>query len=113
MSYYESNYYENPGPAYCSSDIDEPVPGWGGEVNMAGGRVVGLGAGGMGATMRAAPLARPRGSTSTTATVDQAEALELRTGLPWWAWVLLMGGIGAGVGLARNRGYLTKIGLPR
>lgn len=101
MSYYESNYYENPGPAYCESDIDEPVPGWGVEPTMAGGRRVGVGA------IVAAP-APPRTFMSIT-----EEERHVKTGLPWWAWVLLLGGVGAGIGLAQNRGYLTKVGLSR
>jgi hypothetical protein len=43
MSYYESNYYRNPGPVYAGSDVDEPVPGWGPLPNMAGPARVGVG----------------------------------------------------------------------
>ena len=43
MSYYESNYYQNPGPHYGTSDKDEPVPGWGLLPRIAGPRMVGVG----------------------------------------------------------------------
>lgn len=44
MSYYESNYYQNPGPHYGTSDKDEPVPGWGLLPRIAGPKMVGVGA---------------------------------------------------------------------
>lgn len=43
MSYYSSNYYQNPGPYYVTSDKDEPVPGWGLMPTIAGGPRVGVG----------------------------------------------------------------------
>jgi len=43
MSYYDSNYYHNPGPYYGTSDKGEPVPGWGLLPNIAGPRMVGVG----------------------------------------------------------------------
>ncbi len=41
-SYYEAPYYKNPVP-YTSSDIGEPVPGWGVNPNVAGPARVGIG----------------------------------------------------------------------
>jgi hypothetical protein len=43
MSYYQADYYRNPVP-YTSSDIGEPVPGWGTTIRVAGPRRVGVGA---------------------------------------------------------------------
>jgi hypothetical protein len=42
MSYYQSNYYRNP-IHYTSSDIGEPVPGWGLSPILAGPARVGVG----------------------------------------------------------------------
>jgi len=44
VSYYDSNYYYNPGPYYGTSDKGEPGPGWGLLPNIAGPRMVGVGA---------------------------------------------------------------------
>lgn len=43
MSMYEANYYRNPVP-YTSSDIGEPIPGWGTTVRVAGPARLGVGA---------------------------------------------------------------------
>ena len=62
MSYYSgSNYYQNPTP-YESSDIGEPVPGWGTTVSIAGPARVGVGA----MPRRAAAAPRSRATTRMT-----------------------------------------------
>lgn len=109
MSYYESNYYENPGPAYCESNYGAPVPGWGVEPTMAGGRRVGVGA--ILAPVEPGRFVMTPGRVMVPMT--EGEDLTRHAGLPWWAWILITASLGAGVALARNRGYLTKVGLPR
>lgn len=43
MSYIMTNFYKNPGPMYHGSDVNEPVPGWGINPNLAGPARVGVG----------------------------------------------------------------------
>lgn len=103
MSYYESNYYRNPGPVYGSQDLDEPVPGWGVLPNMAGGRRVGVG------DVVAAPSSP--GEPQYMATDIQMPSIKSDHHWPWWMWVGLAGAAGVGLAVAQNRGLLRKLGL--
>lgn len=112
MSYYESNYYLNPGPVYGpEGDKGEPVPGWGPLPNMAGPARVGIGALGAGEVAAAAVqekslVARKVPPRFLKESADRAKQREGKTGIPWWAWVMGGVAVGAGLGLARNMGKL-------
>lgn len=102
MSYYASNYYRDPGPVYGTSDVGEPVPGWGPLPVMAGGPRVGVGQ----------VTAAPEGERVFTFVGDEGGGGgKPSAGIPAWAWVVGAGLIGTGVGLARNKGWLRKVGL--
>lgn len=107
MSYYESNYYRNPGPVYGpGGDFTEPVPGWGPLPNMAGPRRVGVGA--TTSILMAVPgmrLSRPPSDGDRTSNGRQQQEDE-GTGRPWWAWALVAATVGAAVGVAKKRGML-------
>ncbi len=75
MSYYESNYYQNPGPVYGGSDKDEPVPGWGPLPNMAGPARVGVG------QVQPVPL------HDKIVPPPQNGAPGAKR-IPWWGWAL-------------------------
>ena len=111
-SYYESdpNYWRNPVP-YTSSDIGEPVPGWGTSVQVAGPRMLGVGAFGQRGTATAAPTGRrilttlPGYEPGDATGKDTDEEVDLPppgigtvSGLPWWIWpvaaAVAMGGVG-------------------
>jgi hypothetical protein len=123
-SYYQSepNYYQNPVP-YTSSDIGEPVPGWGTSVRVAGPQNVGVGALGLlipggDKPKVASPLYSPElavkaaqilmAPTTTSALDDQQPApatpppppppVTSGEPLPWWIWpaaaAVVLGGVG-------------------
>jgi hypothetical protein len=79
MSYYQADYYRNPVP-YTSSDVGEPVPGWGVNLRIAGPRRVGVGA----IVRRRAerPAARQRSPLTRVTTAPQmlADALARQQG---------------------------------
>jgi hypothetical protein len=104
MSYYVSNYYRNPGPVYWNTDKDEPVPGWGVLPNMAGPRMLGVGQAPPVQLAPPAPVAKEPVEPPPPAAGD---------GSPWWLWILGGGALGAGVGIAQNRGWLARAGLKR
>jgi len=102
-SYYESKYYQNPVP-YTSSDIGEPVPGWGTTVSVAGPARLGVGALGLmvaSGSRPAAQLSRRAVMDLVTAGAQQSSqdyasqssdapppppADDEEGGIPWWIW---------------------------
>jgi hypothetical protein len=105
MSYVVTNFYENPGPYYGTSDKGEPVPGWGPLPVMAGGDLVGVGV----MAVATADPSRPRFTVADQAVEEDIK--RKKTGMPAWLLVIGAGLIGAGIGLAQNRGKLRKVGL--
>lgn len=102
MSYYQSspNYYRNPVP-YLSSDIGEPVPGWGVHTPVAGPSRLGVGQYATKLSSAAlmkqlAPGITLKPAVSTTPSGPQPTAEDKVT--PWWIWPLgaavLVGGVG-------------------
>lgn len=93
-SYYEAPYYRNPVP-YTSSDIGEPVPGWGVNPNVAGPARVGIGAM---AKAGGAAVAMPMSDAMLRLKLDLTKmqdidgtAAEPGAGgeeppVPWWVW---------------------------
>lgn len=100
MSYVVTNFYENPGPYYGTSDKDEPVPGWGPLPVMAGGERVGVGQ----MTVTAHPA-------TTRLAMKQESKRKDGPAVSGWIWVLGAGVVGAAIGIARNRGMLRRVGL--
>lgn len=115
-SYYTADYYQNPTP-YESSDIGEPVPGWGTTVSIAGPSRLGVGAYGADLNIAKAAaslrhlspetLSRLRSTarqrdTTTTTTADtgngESQPDAPSKPLPWWIWpaaaAVLLGGVG-------------------
>ena len=98
-SYYESKYYQNPVP-YTSSDIGEPVPGWGTTVSVAGPARLGVGA--LGLMVRADTRQGMRvigGSTPTQPqSADEPPSPLVDAPTPWWVYggvaLVVMGGVG-------------------
>lgn len=117
-SYYQSDYYRNPVP-YTSSDIGEPVPGWGTTASIAGPARVGVGAP-LGAISKyvVKPTVSPfivskPGTTPAGGGVQDAEAQPDGTAegasepLPWWVWPLAAAVVlGAGGYYATIKGYI-------
>lgn len=90
MSYVTTNFYQNPGPYYGTSDKGEPVPGWGPLPVMAGGARVGYGQ----------VLAQhARGDALTV--VEQPQANGGKAGAAWSRYALV-----AGLGLLGTGLYL-------
>lgn len=98
MSYYQSspNYYRNPVP-YLSSDIGEPVPGWGVHTPVAGPSRLGVGA-----TITPAAMIMPAAvirmpASAITGGSKQSEPV-LDKVMPWWIWpvaaAVVVGGVG-------------------
>lgn len=108
-SYYTADYYQNPTP-YESSDIGEPVPGWGTTVSIAGPSRLGVGAYGVTLSLEAirrAGAAARRKSVTTVSTQDAdtsaddtsaEDTSEPSKPLPWWIWpaaaAVVLGGVG-------------------
>ncbi len=95
MSYYESNYYRNPGPVYPpGGDKMEPVLGWGPNPIMAGAAYVGIGQDPILPTMSAEELA----ALERLAKLGQKPRAPADNGAPWWVWplgaTLVLGGLG-------------------
>jgi hypothetical protein len=85
MSYYNSNFYQNPQP-YDSSDIGEPVPGWGLSArSYAQPRV------GVGATLSKAVSAKTTAAKVLSApksAVVYADAPPFTiSSVPWYYWI--------------------------
>lgn len=100
MSYYSSNYYQNPGPVYGpEGDASEPFPGWGPLPNMAGPARVGIGIdpGGTFAPGHLAPTSREQ--------IERAQDAKPSTGFPWPLVGLAALG-GAALGIAKNSGWI-------
>jgi len=106
MSYYAGNYWKNPVP-YTSSDIGEPVPGWGVNPAVAGPTRVGVGAV-VGATMAATSSTSPFAAKKILRRkmvltegggVDDGAGEEFADKItPFWVWpavaAVVLGGIG-------------------
>lgn len=100
MSYYQSNYYQNPHPHYWgNTDIGEPVPGWGLSPVMAGPAYVGVG------------QVRETRQTRVPTRGGAVEAPRKQLGAV--GWIVIAGALGAALGVAQNRGMLAKVGLRR
>lgn len=116
-SYYTADYYRNPVP-YTSSDIGEPVPGWGTTISIAGPPRLGVGALGIvrapfqsltpaQRALLAEKVARVKAGlpplTTDDAVTTAADAAVVATveedkPMPWWIWpvaaAVVLGGVG-------------------
>lgn len=97
-SYYESNYYRNPGPVYGPwGDKMEPVPGWGPLPNMAGPARVGIGQNNV---MKKVPT---EGYRLSPRDPD-------RPAVPSYVWLLAAAfTVGGAAAYAHKRGWLRKV----
>ncbi len=112
-SYYEADYYKNYTP-YESSDVGEPVPGWGTTISVAGPARLGVGqdldiAKARAGFQRLSPEGKARLAAeyarrypSAVVRGEECAPVEQPTlpgePLPWWIWPLgaavVLGGIG-------------------
>lgn len=91
-------YYRNPRP-YLTSDIGAPVPGWGVNPQVAGPRMIGVGATEreklIDVTRKLRQMQQQSGDVANSGTVSQQDSAGE---LPWWALpvgaAVVMGGIG-------------------
>ena len=91
MSYYESPYVSNI-PQYVTSDVSEPVPGWGMQPAAAGPARVGVGA-----------LPAAKFLAIKTTNVPKKDE-----GVPYWVWIAGAIAIGGGLSIAVEKGWIFK-----
>jgi hypothetical protein len=103
MSYYKTNFYQNPRP-YDRSDMDEPVPGWGLHPSSYNSPRVGVGA----VLSRAAiPSLFASTKISSLATKSGETSIQEVSDVPWYYWI---GGSVALVGVAGFAYYKGWLG---
>lgn len=102
MSYYKTNFYQNPKP-YDRSDMDEPVPGWGlSPKSYIAPRV------GVGAVLSKAAIPALMTSVRLPVTLKSGETeIKEVSDIPWYYWI---GGSMALVGVAGFAYYKGWLG---
>lgn len=124
MSYYESNYYQQPPAPYGPrGDFNMPVPGWGTRPIAAGPARIGIGGFGANIDLPLTPgmqqnilqkiqIASAQGQADCAnagGTVDPASGrcvLPSSGGFPWWGWVAGAAVLGVGAAVAVNRKWI-------
>ena len=106
MSYYTSNFYQNPQP-YDSSDAGEPVPGWGLSSRPYSQPRVGVGAVMVKASQKAVMTSASKSVMPAVISLrDQATAIDEPGDIPWYYYIggsVLVVGM---AGFAYYRGWL-------
>lgn len=117
MSYYESNYYQQPPAPYGpGGDFNMPVPGWGTLPQAAGPARVGMGAvvpmvggGPQGQNVELVlqlANAKAKAACESGSGTWDGSVCHQPGGFPWWGWVVGAGVLGVGAAVAVNRRWI-------